>query len=175
MVKKMKLIIYHSDEDDPKKCTSKKMHRLGLAILYNKKNITHRRGVLLNPHAEKSLSPEDKKTAEQHGLIAIDCSWKYTENHFKNTPRTLEERAIPLLIAVNPVNYGKPFQLSTLEAFAAALYILDRVEQAEDILRIYKWGPNFLTMNKELLEAYRGAGNSTEIIRIMKEYLQDYF
>jgi pre-rRNA-processing protein TSR3 len=80
-------------------------------------------------------------------------------------------RALPFLLAANPVNYGKPYQLSTLEAFAAALYILDEVAQATAILGIYTWGHRFLELNKEPLEEYRQARSSAEIIQIMNKYI----
>ncbi|MEM0492703.1 MAG: DUF367 family protein [Candidatus Thermoplasmatota archaeon] len=172
MNKKIRLIIYHSDEDDPKKCTAKKMHRLGLATLYDKLGSIPRKSILLNPYAEKSLSQEDRNLAEKYGIIAFDCSWKHAEEHFKKREHNLEARALPFLIAANPINYGKPFKLSTLEAFAAALYIINKVEQSKELLNIYKWAPHFLNMNKELLEKYRKAKSSNEIIKIMKEHLQ---
>ena len=80
-------------------------------------------------------------------------------------------RALPFIVAANPVNYGKPFKLTTLEAFAAALYILGDVEQAKEIMNIYKWGPHFLELNHEPLDEYRMAKNSEEVITIMKRYI----
>ena len=79
-------------------------------------------------------------------------------------------RALPFVIAANPVNYGKPFKLTTLEAFATALYILDYADKARDILNLYKWSPHFLELNHGPLEDYRKAESSSEVIRIMKEY-----
>jgi len=69
------------------------------------------------------------------------------------------------------VNYGKPFKLTTLEAFAASLHILGEIDHAKEILNIYKWGPHFLELNKQPLEEYRGAKNSKEVIQIMKQYI----
>ncbi len=37
MKKPVKLVVYHANEDDPKKCTAKKLHRFGFATL--EKNI----------------------------------------------------------------------------------------------------------------------------------------
>ena len=75
------------------------------------------------------------------------------------------------MIAVNPVNYGKVLQLSTIEAFAAALYIIGYQQQSKEILQIYKWGPHFIELNKEPLTDYSQAKNSAEIIKIMEQYI----
>ena len=167
----MKLIVYHADEDDPKKCSAKKLHKFGFVKLETKIRKTPRDAILLNPFAEKSLSKEDLKIAEKNGILAVDCSWKNAEKSFDFLDKRCNSRALPYVVAANPVNYGKPFKLTTLEAFAAALYILSNIDKAEEILNLYKWGPNFLVLNKEPLEDYRKAENSTEIIKIMKHYI----
>jgi pre-rRNA-processing protein TSR3 len=168
---RIQLVVYHANEDDPKKCTAKKLHRFGYAIL--EKNIRRLpyQAVLLNPFSEKSLSAEDYPIARNHGLIALDCSWKTAEQSFLRLEKTTMARALPFLLAANPVNYGKPFQLSTLEAFAAALYIFGETVHAEEILRIYTWGHRFVELNKEPLEEYRKAKDSAEVIQIMKRYI----
>lgn len=167
----MKLIVYHTNEDDPKKCSAKKLHKFGFVELETKIRKTPKDAVLLNPFAEKSLSKEDLDIAERHGILAVDCSWENVEKSFDFFKKRCNSRALPFVIATNPVNYGKPFKLTTLEAFATALYILGDIEKAEEILNIYKWGPNFLILNKEPLEDYRKAENSAEIIKIMKQYM----
>jgi pre-rRNA-processing protein TSR3 len=172
MNKKMiSLVVFHANEDDPKKCTAKKLHRFGYATLEKNIRKLPYHAVLLNPYAEKSLSREDLSIVQQHGIVALDCSWKTAEQSFQSLEKTSVSRALPFLLAANPVNYGKPFQLSTLEAFAAALYILGEVDQATKILGIYTWGPRFLELNHEPLEDYRKAKNSQEIISLMKEYI----
>ena len=167
----MKLIVYHADEDDPKKCSAKKLHKFGFVKLETKIRKTPRDAILLNPFAEKSLSKEDLKIAEKNGILAVDCSWKNAEKSFDFLDKRCNSRALPFVVAANPVNYGKPFKLTTLEAFATAVYILGDIEKAEEMLNLYKWGPSFLTLNKEPLEDYRNAKNSSEIIKIMKQYM----
>ena len=170
-MKEIKLYVYHANEDDPKKCSAKKLHRMGLAKLeYNIRKLP-RNAILLNPFAEKSLSKEDLEIAKEVGILAVDCSWKNAEETFRDLELRNVSRALPYVIAVNPVNYGKPLKLSTLEAFAASLYILGEVAHAEKILKIYKWGPYFLEMNREPLEDYRKAENSKEVIKAMKQYV----
>ncbi len=169
----MKLFVYHADEDDPKKCSARKLARFGFVRLETNIRKTPRDAVLLNPFAEKSLSKEDKAFAEKHGILAVDCSWKNAENSFDYLDKRCKSRALPFVIATNPVNYGKPFKLTTLEAFATALYILDDVDKAKEILNLYKWSPQFLELNKEPLDEYRKARSSSEIIEIMKQYLPE--
>jgi len=171
MKRKIKLFVYHTDEDDPKKCSAKKMNKFGLVIL--EKNIRNipKNAVLLNPFAEKSLSKEDQESATKNGIVAVDCSWKNAEKSFQYLNKINVSRALPFLIASNPVNFGKPFKLTTLEAFAAALYILDEKDHAKDILNIYKWAPHFLKINIQPLEDYRTAKDSKEVIKMMKKYI----
>lgn len=167
----IKLFVYHANEDDPKKCTAKKLFRFGFVKLETNIKKTPQDTILLNPFSKKSLSPEDKKIAIKNGILAIDCSWKNAENSFYYLDKKNNSRALPFVIATNSVNYGKPFKLSTLEAFATALYILDDIETAKKIINLYKWGPNFLILNKEPLEDYRKSKNSSQIIDIMKKYI----
>jgi len=166
----MRLVVYHAGEDDPKKCSARKLARFGFVHLETNIRKTPRDAILLNPFAEKSFSKEDKKIANKHGILAVDCSWKNAENNFDYLDKRCNSRALPFVIAANPVNYGKPFKLTTLEAFAVVLYILDDIEKSEKILNLYKWGPHFLELNKKPLEEYRTANNSAEIIKIMKQY-----
>jgi len=173
MKEKIKLIVYHANEDDPKKCSARKLHKFGFAELKTNIRKTPRHAILLNPFAEKSISKEDTRFAEKNGMLAVDCSWKNAENSFEYLNKRNYSRALPFVIAVNPVNYGKPLKLTTLEAFAAALYILNETNQAKDILNIYKWGPQFLELNKEPLEDYRKAKDSKEVIELMMQYIGD--
>jgi pre-rRNA-processing protein TSR3 len=83
----------------------------------------------------------------------------------------MKHRALPYLVAANAVNFGKPFKLSSVEAFAAALYILGEKEQAALILNKFKWGPVFLDLNREPLERYSEAKDSTEVVKIQADYL----
>ena len=167
----MKLIVYHANEDDPKKCSARKLHKFGFVTLETNIRKTPKDAILLNPFAEKSLSKEDLEIAEKNGILAIDCSWRNAEKSFDFLDKRCRSRALPFVVASNPVNYGKPFKLTTLEAFATSLYILGDTEKAEEILNLYKWGPSFLTLNKEPLEDYRKAKNSREVIVSMKKYI----
>jgi len=170
MKQEIQLIVFHTNKDDPKKCTARKLQRFGFATLERNLRKIPRHALLLNPFAEKSLSREDRETSLKYGIVALDCSWKTAEITFQSLEVTSTSRALPFLLAANPVNYGKPFQLTTLEAFAAALYILDEIDQAKTLLKLYTWSLHFLTLNRQPLEDYRKAKSSTEVIKAMKQY-----
>lgn len=173
MDKKIKLIIYQLNQDSPKKCTAKKLERFGFAKnIYNIHRLPFR-SLVLDPFAKDVLSKDDLHIILSRGIIAIDCSWEDADNVFrkiKKIKRT-ESRRLPYLLAANPVNYGKPYKLSTLEAFAASLYIVGYKKHAEEILSIYKWGIQFLYLNKEPLETYENAGKMIDIIEKEREFI----
>lgn len=168
---KIVLKVFHANEDDPKKCSAKKLARFGYVELLTSLNKIPQGMIILNPRAKKSLSIEDVEIAQKQGILGVDCSWKNVDQIFTFLEKKGESRALPFLIAANPVNYGKPFKLTTLEAFAGAIYILGDVPGASKLMQLYKWGPHFLELNKEPLEDYRKAQSSREIIDIMKEYI----
>ncbi len=77
---------------------------------------------------------------------------------------------MPFLVAANPVNYGRPQVLSSVEALAAALVILGEGDQAQALLAKFKWGPTFLTLNAEPLRAYRDASNSRQVVLAQADF-----
>ncbi len=164
----MELYIFDRRECDPRKCTAKKLIREDYAEKLKYEDGLGKGGVYLSPLAERALSPEDKETAQQGGIRAIDCTWEGADEEI---PRFDNERALPYLVAVNPVNYGKPFQLTTVEALAGALYILGEEDQSKEILSRFNWGEHFFQMNEEPLEEYKEAENSEEIVEIQKDYI----
>jgi pre-rRNA-processing protein TSR3 len=163
------LYIYHADQCDPKKCTGKKMSRFDLARLYDRVSKLPRSAILLDPMAEKAISPADDPG---YGIIVLDCSWEEVDRIFPELGKlNLEHRALPFLLAGNPVNFGRPFKLNSAEAFAAALYILGKKEQAKKVLSKFNWGHSFLELNMEPLEEYSKAKDSMEIVEIQSHYI----
>jgi pre-rRNA-processing protein TSR3 len=126
---------------------------------------------MLNPFSPQAFSPDDKSRLEKNGLVALDCSWLHVKQVFNISSRWAI-RCLPYLIAANPVNYGKPTKLSTVEALAASLYITDFKKQATELLSKFKWGPQFIILNKELLEGYCQAKDSLEVVNIQNDYLK---
>jgi pre-rRNA-processing protein TSR3 len=77
---------------------------------------------------------------------------------------------LPLLLAANPVNWGKPSRLTTAEALAAILYLVGREQQARQVLGAFRWGERFFELNKEPLEAYAAAKSSAELVSLQFEF-----
>ena len=171
MKKEIQLIVYHANEDDPKKCSAKKMHRFGYAKLETNIKKIPKNMILLNPYAKKSISVEDKKIAEKNGILAMDCSWKNAQKQFDKLKNHQYSRAIPFLVAANPVNYGRPTKLTCVEALAAGLWILGDTKRANSLLSKFRWGSTFIDINIERLEAYASCKTSSEVVNVQKKFM----
>lgn len=161
----IKIVIYHANQCDPKRCTGLKLKRHGLARVVTSFRFLPRRAIILNPFAEIAFSPADRLRIQDFGIAALDCSWEHAQKvlsgHVKGTSRCL-----PVLIAGNPTNYSKATKLSTAEAIAGALYIAGFKEEAKKILSIFVWGHTFFELNADLLESYTHAKDSADIVKM---------
>jgi len=166
----MKLIVYNARECDPKKCTAVRLHRAGKIQMTYKLGELPSKAILLDPFAQKAISRADATIAEKRGLVALDVSWNKIRK-IESVRRKMEPRSLPYLVASNPTHYGKPTTLSTAEALAAALFILGDRERAKEILAGFKWGQTFLDLNREPLEAYATAKDSTEVVAAQREFM----
>jgi pre-rRNA-processing protein TSR3 len=162
----VELHVRYEGDDDPKKCTARRLAKFDLVELHRSARATPN-GIVLDPYAEQALSPADRTEAD--ALVALDCSWETAEAEAFRLQGP--HRGLPFLIAANPVNYGTPFQLNTAEAFAGALCILGERDRAEELLETFSWGHTFLELNEEPLRRYAAAADSTEVIDIQQEYL----
>ncbi|MCW3999455.1 MAG: DUF367 family protein [Candidatus Bathyarchaeota archaeon] len=166
----VRLTIYHAAQDDPKKNTALRLKRRGLARIVTSVRFLPKRAIVLNPFSQIAFSPSDHDRLEQFGLAALDCSWEHAQKvmgeHVRGTSRCL-----PVLIAGNPVNYGKLTKLSTAEAIAAALYVGGFQEEAHAVLDIFPWGHTFFELNQMLLDSYITAKDSAEIVEMQAKLL----
>lgn len=161
---------YLAGEDDPKKCTARKMVRFGMAKAVRSLSSIPGGAVVLDPTSPKALSAEDREAIREHGLAVLDLSW----NKLERVPSAImsrQRRALPFLVAANPVNWGKPLQLSSVEAVAAALFIIGEEHQASLVLSKFTWGSNFIVLNREPLERYSRAANSAEVVAVQSDYV----
>ena len=165
--------VYHAGQDDPRKNTALRLQKAGKARLFDDVRQAPKHAVLLNPFAKKALSREDLDDMRKHGLLALDCSWKQAEEAFPALLGSTRSRALPFLVAANPINYGRPFVLSTAEAIGAALAIVGEARQARDVLSALPFGDLFLTLNKNPLEDYAKCETSAEVVAAQARYLDD--
>jgi len=154
------LYAYRDNSCDPRKCTVKKLERAGFLKIFKTLSHVPRNTLILDPTAEQALSPADRFVKS---LTVLDCSWEVLDTGAISSWRI--RRALPFLMAANPVNFGKPCKLSSVEAVAGALYIMGEKERAGELLSKVNWGIRFLEVNREPLELYASAKDSTEVVR----------
>ncbi|KAI1082575.1 DUF367-domain-containing protein [Whalleya microplaca] len=155
---------------DPKRCSGKKLIRLGLMRdlhLGQRHN-----GVIITPNGKHTLSPADKELMEQYGAAVVECSWARTNEVQWNKVGGKCERLLPYLVAANTVNYGKPFRLNCVEALAAAFYICGHADWAEEVLRPFNYGESFLNINSKVLRKYAACADEEEIKKTESEWME---
>ena len=177
---------------DSKRCTGRKLARMG--VVKDLKVTQLFKGLVLTPEGAFTVSPLDKTIVQENGICVVDCSWaKLQEVPFKKLKsdhNRLRLRksfllflkfifslhffpfSVPFLLAANPVNYGKPYKLSCVEAIAAALFIVGLFEEAKELLSKFKWGPYFITLNEQLLVSYANCKDAGEVIQVQNEYIR---
>lgn len=160
-------------QDDPKKNTAVLASKRGNLKLHKRINTLPKRGVILEPLCGKVFGPEDHALLINGGsLVGLDCSWAHIEESVAQVMKRtrLQPRMLPLLLAANPVNWGKPGRLTTAEALATVLYLIGREEQARNVLGAFRWGERFFELNKEPLDAYAQAQTSAELVELQFEF-----
>jgi pre-rRNA-processing protein TSR3 len=160
------LYAYRDNSCDPRKCTVKKLEKAGFLKIFTKISQVPRNTLLLDPTAEQALSQADRFVKS---LTVLDCSWVVLDTGQVSSWRI--RRALPFLVAANPVNFGKPCKLSSIEALAASLYIMGEKERAATILGKVSWGIRFLEVNREPLDLYATAKDSTEVVKFQGEFI----
>ncbi|WNY23184.1 hypothetical protein MmiHf6_04880 [Methanimicrococcus hongohii] len=167
--KDVRLYFYYANQCNPKKCSGLKLAKFGLAQKYENLGETPKGAILMDPTAEQALSRADSL---KKGIVVLDCTWEHFEETLPLLGKLdLQRRALPYLLAANPINFGRPFRLNSAEAFAAALYITGQKEQAEKVLSKFTWGHTFFELNEEPLNDYAAAKNSTEVVEAQKMYI----
>lgn len=149
-----------------------RLGKLKIARIVHHINALPAGSLLLYPYCKTFISITDRDAGVSSGLSAIDCSWNRINSDL-NTKKYLA-RKLPFLLAANPTNYAIPYKLSTLEAIAAALYIIGYKEKSIETLNKIKWGQAFLTLNEAPLKEYSTARNADEIAQIDALYRAAY-
>ncbi|KAL4808492.1 hypothetical protein BDV18DRAFT_100572 [Aspergillus unguis] len=154
---------------DPKRCSGKRLMKLGLM---RDLAIGQRfQGVVVSPNAKKVVSPADKELLEHYGAAVVECSWVRVKEVPWSRIGGKCERLLPYLIAANTVNYGKPWRLNCVEALAACFYICGHAEWAQEVLQHFRYGEAFLEINSQLLKRYAACETEEDVKRTEEEWL----
>ncbi|KAL5218877.1 hypothetical protein ABZP36_019561 [Zizania latifolia] len=165
----IQLAMWDFGQCDVKRCTGRKLARFRL--LKELRVTNGFSGVVLSPVGTQCVSKEDHQIVQRKGLAVVDCSWARLSDVPFVKLRCGAPRLLPWLVAANPVNYGRPCELSCVEALSAALIICGEEDTAHLLLGKFKWGHSFLSLNRDLLKAYSQCENGTEIINVQNSWL----
>jgi pre-rRNA-processing protein TSR3 len=161
-------------QDDPKKNTAVLAAKRGDLTLHKSMRTLPKKGVILEPLCGKVFGPEDHDLLlnQRGSIVGLDCSWAHIEASVEAVMRTtrLQPRMLPLLLAANPVNWGKPGRLTTAEALATIAYLVGEVEQSKEMLGAFRWGQRFFELNQEPLDAYATATSSQALVELQFEF-----
>lgn len=155
---------------DPKRCSGKKLMRLGMMRdlhMGQKHN-----GVIITPNGRLVVSPADRDLMDQFGAAVVECSWARTQEVQWNKVGGKCERLLPYLVAANTVNYGKPWRLNCVEALAAAFYICGHADWAQQILAPFSYGESFLEINSSILKRYAACQDAAEVKKTEAEWME---
>ncbi|KAJ8957527.1 hypothetical protein NQ318_020566 [Aromia moschata] len=115
---------------------------------------------------------DDKEIVRTKGIAVVDCSWARIDETPIAALKPSHGRLLPFLVAANPINYGRPCQLSCVEAIAATMYITGFKEHANFYLEKFSWGHSFLQLNKELLDIYANCTDSQSVVAEQNKYIE---
>ncbi|CAJ1032513.1 Possible Fer4-like domain in RNase L inhibitor, RLI/Ribosome biogenesis protein, C-terminal, putative [Leishmania lindenbergi] len=164
------LAMWDFEQCDPNACSGKKLYRVNALRLLRLSEPFH--GVVLTPSATDIVSPADRGIVLRNGVAVVDCSWKELDAVPWRKMRMSAPRLLPLLLAANPVNYGRPSKLNCAEALAATLVIVGLMDDARNIMAYFSWGESFFDVNRELLAGYQQCANSAEISAFQNKYVE---
>ncbi|KAI5953971.1 TSR3 [Candida margitis] len=164
-----KLAMWDFDHCDPKRCSGKKLERLGL--IKNLRVGQKFQGVVVSPNGKSTVCPNDVEIVEENGAAVVECSWARLDEVPFGKIGGKHERLLPYLVAANPVNYGRPWKLNCVEALAACFAIVGHLDWAELLLENFSWGLTFLKINEELLQVYQQCTDSESVLKAQDEWL----
>ncbi|EMD35246.1 hypothetical protein CERSUDRAFT_138933 [Gelatoporia subvermispora B] len=159
------------DHCDPRRCSGKRLARLGLI---DELKVGQRfRGVVVSPKGTQVISPADREIVLKHGVAVVECSWARLDDVPFNKISSPNERLLPYLVAANPVNYGKPWRLNCVEAVAAAFYITGFNEYGDHLMSKFGWGSSFFEINKHLFERYGGCTSAADVEQMQSQIMEE--
>ncbi|KDR80434.1 hypothetical protein GALMADRAFT_223316 [Galerina marginata CBS 339.88] len=159
------------DHCDPRRCSGKKLARLGL--IKELRVGSRFRGIVVSPKGKQVISPADREIILANGLAVVECSWARIDDVPFNKIASPHERLLPYLLATNPTNYGKPWRLNCVEALAAAFYITGFESYAEKLLSSFGWGGSFIEVNRLFLDKYKTCETAEGVSAMQEKIMQE--
>ncbi|KAH8117581.1 hypothetical protein DFH11DRAFT_1724566 [Phellopilus nigrolimitatus] len=159
------------DHCDPRRCSGKKLARLGL--IHDMKIGSKFRGVVVSPKGTQVVSPADHMLVSSAGVAVVECSWARLEEIPWRKIASPHERLLPYLLATNPTNYGKPWRLNCVEALAAAFYITGFDAYAEQLLAPFGWAASFYKVNRPYIERYKTCADAAEVTAMQETIIKE--
>ncbi|KAJ2524513.1 ribosome biogenesis protein tsr3 [Coemansia sp. RSA 2049] len=157
------------DHCDPKRCSGRKLARMGLVKEFRLGYVF--KGVVMSPEGKQVVSRADLPIMEQHGAAMIDCSWARLDEVPFGRIKARHNRLLPYLVAANPVNYGKPWRLNCVEALAAAFFVVGWNEIGDHLMSKFKWGHAFREINAPLLKKYAACEDNAQVIEVQNQWM----
>lgn len=147
-----KMAMWDFKHCDPKRCSGKKLERLGLirSLRVGQKF----GGVVVSPNGTDPVCPNDREIVEHIGAAVVECSWARIDEIPFGKIGGRHLRLLPFLYAANPVNYGRPWRLNCVEALAACFAIVGHRDWAQELLGKFTYGHSFLELNEPLFDIY---------------------
>ncbi|OUM55774.1 hypothetical protein BVG19_g5369 [[Candida] boidinii] len=165
-----KMAMWDFNHCDPKRCSGKKLERLGL--IKNLRIGQKYQGVVVSPNGKSVVCPDDREVVEKNGAAVVECSWARLDEIPFNKIGGRNERLLPYLVAANPVNYGRPMRLNCVEALAACFAIVGHDDWARELLKNFSWGLTFLDINEELLKMYQDCDTAESVLEAEAKWLE---
>ncbi|KAJ7180794.1 hypothetical protein C8R46DRAFT_1070632 [Mycena filopes] len=159
------------DHCDPRRCSGKKLARLGL--IKELKVGSRFRGIVVSPKGTQPISPSDREIILKGGLAVVECSWARLDDVPFGKIASPHERLLPYLLATNPTNYGKPWRLNCVEALAAAFYITGFDSYADRLLSGFGWGGAFWKVNRTYFERYKTCTTAADVSAMQEKIMDD--
>ncbi|THH06218.1 hypothetical protein EW145_g4238 [Phellinidium pouzarii] len=163
------------DHCDPRRCSGKKLARLGL--IRDMKIGMKFRGIVVSyvlfclcvrPKGTQVISPADRELVESAGVAVVECSWARLEEIPWHKISSPNERLLPYLLATNQTNYGKPWRLNCVEALAAAFYITGFDAYAELLLAPFGWAASFYKVNQ-----YKTCASAAQVYEMQETIMNE--
>lgn len=165
-----KMAMWDFNHCDPKRCSGKKLERLG--YIRDLRIGQKFNGVVVSPNGKVPVSPEDNEVVEQMGVAVVECSWARIDEIPFGKIGGKHLRLLPFLYAANQTNFGKPWRLNCVEAIAACFAITGHFDWAAELMSKFSWGHAFLELNADLLEVYSNCKDVAEIKEAETEFLR---